>query len=193
MKAFVLTFISLMWLASLFGCRHSPAEVTDAEYRVLSAYTAGELLSAENVRQIVIFNETVGGDEIPEGLVDLNNVPGLKTAHSQVYHAFLNASLHPSSFHRSFTLPVPYQIVASSELHSIFETPGDIWGRYYEKYPNSNGLVHLSRVGFSPDGNQAAFYFSNHCGGLCGGGHFVIMEKVNSTWKVLQDVEVWVS
>jgi len=161
--------------------------------RVLSAVTAGKFFGEERVRQIVIFNETVGGAETPEGMADLNNVPGLKTAHSQVYHDFLDANLHPSSFHRSFTFPVPYQIVSSSEMHSIFGTPGDTWGRYDEKYPNSTGLLRLSRVGFNSDGNQAAFYISNHCGGLCGGGYFVLMEKVNFDWKVVQEVQVWVS
>jgi hypothetical protein len=193
MKAFVLTFLSLMALASLFGCRHSPSEVTDAEYRVLSAYIAGKFEGQEHVRQIVIFSETVGGGEKPEEMADLNDAPALKTAHGQVYRAFLDANLHPSSFHRSFTLPVPYQIVAPSEKLSIFGTPGDVWGRYYEKYPNSAGLLHASRVGFNSDGHQAAFYISNHCGGLCGGGYFVIMEKVNFNWKVVQEVQVWVS
>jgi hypothetical protein len=193
MKAFVLTFFSLMALSSLFGCRHSPAEVTDAEYRVLSAYAAGKFVGEERIRQIVIFNETVGRAETPQGMADLNNVHGLKTAHSQVYRAFLDANLYPGSFRRSFTLPVPYQIVASSEMHSIFGTPGDVWGRFYEKYPNSTGLLRLSRVGFNSDGNQAAFYISNYCGGLCGGGYFVLMEKVNSNWKVVQEVQVWVS
>ena len=193
MRAFVLTLLTLIALASLSVCRHSPAEVTDAEYRVLSAYTAGKFAGEEHVRQIVILNETVGEPETPERMADLNNVPGLKTAHSQVYRAFLDANLHPSSFRRSFTLPVPYQIVASSEIHSIFGMPGDTWGRYYEKYPNSTGLLRLSRVGFNSEGNQAAFYISNHCGALCGGGYFVIMEKVNSNWKVVQEIQVWVS
>src|SRR5580693_2613824 len=186
MKAFVLTFFSLIALASLSGCRHSLTEVTDAEYRVLSAYTAGKFVGKERVGQIVIFSETA---ETPQGMAVLNNVPRLMTAQSQVYRAFLNANLHPSSFHRSFTLPLPYQIVASSEMQSIFGTPGDVWGRYYEKYPNAMGLLTLSRVGFNPDGNRAAFYISNSCGGLCGGGYFVIMEKVDSNWKVVQEVE----
>ena len=188
MKAFVLTFFFLMALASLFSCRHSPTEVTDAEYRVLSAYTAAKFVGKERVSQIVIFNETA---ETPQGMAALNNVPRL--IHSQVYRAFLDANLHPSSFRGSFTLPLPYHIVGSSEMHSIFGTPGDVWGRYYEKYPNSTGLLRLSRVGFNSDGNQAAFYISNSCGGLCGGGYFVIMEKVNSSWKVVQEVEVSVS
>jgi hypothetical protein len=190
MKAFVLTFFSLMALASLFGCRHSPTEVSDAEYRVLSAYVAGKFVGEERVGQIVILNETA---ETQQGMAIWNNVPRLVTAHSQVYRAFLDANLHPSSFHRSFTLPLPYQIVASSEMQSIFGSPGDVWGRYYEKYPNSMGLLRLSRVGFNADGNQAAFYISNSCGGLCGGGYFVIMEKVNSNWKIVQEVQVWIS
>jgi hypothetical protein len=193
MKGFVLIFFLLTALASQVGCRHSRAEVTDAEYRVLSAYTAGKFAGQESVRQIVIFSETVDAGEKPEGMADLNDVPGLKTAHSQVYRAFLDANLHPGSFHRSFTLPIPCQIVEPSEMRSIFGTPGDVWGRYYEKYPNSTGLLHASRVGFNSDGNQAAFYISNHCGGLCGGGYFVIVEKVNSNWKVVQEMQVWVS
>jgi hypothetical protein len=193
MKVFVLTIFSLIVLASLFGCKHSPAEITDAEYRVLSAYIAGKFVGEEGVRQIVIFSETVGGGERPEQIADLNDVPGLKTAHGQVYRAFLDANLHPSSFHRSFTLPLPYQIVEPSEMRSIFGTPGDVWGRYYEKYPNSTGFLRVSRVGFNSDANQAAFYISNHCGGLCGGGYFAIMEKVNSNWKVVQEMQVWIS
>jgi hypothetical protein len=193
MKVVVLPFALLMALAWLFGCGHSPAEVTDAEYRVLSAYTAGKFVGRERVGQIVIFNETLKGAEAPQGIVDLNNIPGLNTVHSQVYRAFLDANLHASSFRRSFALPIPYQIVSSSEMHSIFGTPGDIWGRYCEKYPNSPGLLRLSRVGFNSDGNQAALYVSIHCGGLCGGGYFVIMEKVDSNWKVVQEVQVWVS
>lgn len=189
MKAFVLTFFSLMALASLFGCRHSPTEVTDGEYRVLSAYTAGKFVG-ERVRQIVILNETA---ETPPVMGDLYNVLGPKTAHSQVYRAFLSANLHPGRFQRSFILPVPYQLVASSEIKSIFGTRGDVWGRYYEKYPNARGLLSLSRVGFHSDGDQAAFYISNSCGGLCGGGYFVIMEKVHSNWKVVQEIQVSVS
>ena len=198
MKALVLSFFSLMALASLFGCRRSPAEiadaeVTDAEYRVLSAYIAGEFVGGEYVRQIVIFNETVSGTETPWGMYALNNVPGFETVHSRVYRAFLDANRHPVSFHRSFTLPVPYEIVASSEIHSIFGTPGNAWGRYYKKYPNSTGLLRLSRVGFDSHGNRAAFYVSNSCGGLCGDGYFVIMEKVDSNWKVVEDDHLWVS
>jgi hypothetical protein len=192
MKALVLTLFSLIALASLFGCRHAPPEVTDAEYRVLSAYTAGKFVGNERTRQIVIFNETVDGAETPRGMADLNDVPGLKTAHSQVYRAFLDANLHPGSFHRSFDLPLPYQIIEASDFRSIFRD-GRAWGHFYEKYPNSTGFLRLSRVGFNSDGNEAAFYISKYCDGLCGGGYFVIMEKLNSNWKVVQEVEVWVS
>jgi hypothetical protein len=190
--ALVFTLFSLLALASLFGCRHSPAEVTDAEYRVLSAYAAGKLAGEERAGLIVIFNETAEA-RTDVWITRLGNDPEFKTAHSQIYLAFLVANLHRGSFHRSFTLPVPYQILTTSEMQSIFRTPGDIWGRYYEKYPHATGLLKMSRVGFNPDGNQAAFYISNSCGGLCGAGYFVIMEKVDSKWKVVQEVQVWVS
>jgi len=82
----------------------------------------------------------------------------------------------------------------ASKMSSIFATKGGDWPRFYEKFPNSSGVLHLSRVGFSPDKNQAVFYIANHCGGLCGGDYFVIMEKkTGSAWKILQEVQLWIS
>lgn len=198
MKPLALALALLIPLSSLFGCRHSrvaPAEVTDAEYQVLSAYATGKLRSGVGVKQVVILSETLAMTDNFAGTSAVKRaIPKLRKAYGPLFSAFFDVSHHSSKFHRSFTLPVPYQIVDSSEMDSIFGTPGDIWGRYYQKYPGSQGILELSRVGFSPDGQQAAFYLSNRCGGLCGGGYFVVMERqVDSDWKVLQEVQVWIS
>jgi len=55
----------------MLGCRHSlkvvPVEVTDAEYQVLSAYTTGKLKGVADIRQIVIFSETLAiGEDLKE-------------------------------------------------------------------------------------------------------------------------------
>jgi len=190
-----------MALFPLLGCRHSPkvvpAEVTDTEYQVLSAYFTGKFKRVPEVRQIVIFSETLPMADDLKGINDLgyeHRMSAIAAAHGPLFRVLLDANRNSTHFHRSFSLPVPYQIIESSEMRSIFGTKGDIWGRFYQKYPNSSGFLALSRVGFSPNENQAAFYMSNHCGGLCGAGYFVIMEKrTGSDWKVLQETHLWIS
>ena len=71
MKPLALTFSFLMLLVPMLGCRHSlkvvPVEVTDAEYQVLSAYTTGKLKGVADIRQIVIFSETLAiGEDLKE-------------------------------------------------------------------------------------------------------------------------------
>ena len=94
---------------------------------------------------------------------------------------------------RIFILPIPYQIVEHSEIVSVLSGPGN-WGNYDYKYPRSAGFLELSRVGFNRDGSQAAFYTSLHCGSQCGAGYFVIMERdAKADWKIVQEVQLWVS
>jgi hypothetical protein len=99
---------------------------------------------------------------------------------------------HPAPSRHSFHLSVAYELVDKTEVDSIFNK-GGWWTDYYRKYPNSQGILSLSRVGFSPDGKQAVFYASNGCGGKCGTGTYVVMERVDSGWKVAKEILIWIS
>jgi len=54
------------------------------------------------------------------------------------------------------------------------------------------GLVVLSGVGFNLSQSQAVFYINHFCG-LCGGGRYVLMEKVDGVWRVRDEHYVWIS
>jgi hypothetical protein len=92
----------------------------------------------------------------------------------------------------SFQLPVPYELVEAKEIDEIF-ADGRWWTDYYKKYPDSQGYLALSRIAFSADGNQALFYASNSCGGKCGTGTYVVMEKRDGHWKLVKEIMVWIS
>jgi hypothetical protein len=51
----------------------------------------------------------------------------------------------------------------------------------------------LSKIGFSADGSQALFYATNSCGGKCGTGTYVVMQKSDVSWKVVKEILIWVS
>jgi len=80
--------------------------------------------------------------------------------------SFRYGGAHQVSFGTLFRVPVVYELVDKAEIDAIFEK-GGWWTDYYKRYPNSQGFLTLSRVGFSPDGKQALLYAKNGCGKIC--------------------------
>lgn len=83
-------------------------------------------------------------------------------------------------------LGIHYVLVKNGDLHGS-------WFKFYAKYPNSPGIVYLSKVGFNARHDQAFLYAARSCGGLCGAGEYVLLAKVNGKWEVRQEQELWVS
>lgn len=54
-------------------------------------------------------------------------------------------------------------------------------------------LARVSRVGFSEDQQSALFYMEHHCGGLCGAGEFVFLERVEEDWQIAGSSTKWIS
>ena len=81
-----------------------------------------------------------------------------------------------------FDVKVPYEFVAKSTIDTIIGKNFDGWPAFYEKYPGSNGAIHMSAVGFNADKTLALVYMGYWCGGLCGQGGWNLMEKQKGQW-----------
>jgi hypothetical protein len=81
--------------------------------------------------------------------------------------------------------------VDSTQLDFIFQNGG--WPAFYKRFPDSPGILRLSRVGFDADATQALFYTSHTCGGLCAGGEYVVMERRDGRWVIEKEIEMWMS
>ncbi len=185
----------------------STREMSAAEYEVLTAWIDAKLSGKEwvgkGIAKVVIFDTTKSGDDDLLGDENGRPIPWEKTAESlrkkdpalqqaaldtfrkvNAQQAFLRRSLHPS---------IDYELVTSAQLERIFCKHCGFWPAYYKQFPGSQGLLTFSGVGFSADGTQAFFYFSNSCGGLCGTGHYAIMEKRDGRWVIQKEIEMWVS
>jgi hypothetical protein len=77
-------------------------------------------------------------------------------------------------------------LVSPSELGT---KQGDVDARF----PNNFGFFVVSHVGLNLTKTEALLYFDHFCGGLCGGGRYVQMRKVNGMWRVVDHHETWVS
>ena len=58
------------------------------------------------------------------------------------------------------------------------------------------GEYHFYEIGiplFSIDNKKAFVELSSYCGGLCGNGEFIFLEKINGKWKIIERFETWIS
>ncbi|MEH6765971.1 MAG: hypothetical protein V7655_15815 [Aequorivita antarctica] len=64
------------------------------------------------------------------------------------------------------------------------------WKRIEKKY-GTNEVVEFSQVNYN--GRFASAYYAIHCGGLCGSGNIIVFEKINGKWKILTELNLWMS
>jgi len=207
------TIILLALVLALVSCNrgHSPLssrrELSAAEYAVLTAWIDATFTGKERVGKgvvkVVIFDTTQPGDD--ELLLDENSqrIPWDKTAESlhkkdpalqtSALEAFRKVNTQGALLRRSLHPAIDYELVSSTQLEPIFCERCGSWPAFYKQFPGSQGLLKFSGVGFSADGTQAFFYFSNICEGLCGTGDYVIMEKRDGRWVIQKDIGMWVS
>ncbi len=186
------------------------ADVTDSEYQVLSAYINNTFIGSKgdgrigaHVARIVVANKT-HSDLDDHHIEDENGkqIPWSKTRRylrkqspvlqALTLNSFRDANAHPAPLRPRFQLSLPYELVDKGETDAIFQNNG-WWTDYYKKYPDSQGFLVVSRIGFSADGKQAMLYSANRCGGKCGAGTYVVMEKVGGGWRVVKEILTWVS
>jgi hypothetical protein len=92
---------------------------------------------------------------------------------------------------RDFRLKLPY-LLFTKEDEQLFEPDGS-WDRYFQKYPDSGGLITLSAVGFNSEKSQAFVYAARTCGRLCGRGFMVVLTKEGDIWSIRARLDRWIA
>ena len=82
-----------------------------------------------------------------------------------------------------FNLPTKGIFISNEEFKTILGDKLD-WKAFYAKYPNSQGLMTLSNIGFNSDMKRAFVYIANIRGSMNGVGLYVVLEKQNGVCKV---------
>jgi hypothetical protein len=90
-------------------------------------------------------------------------------------------------------LTLTYVLLDKQAPTNTPEAYAEQWRSFYDKYPDSPGIISLSRVGFNAHRDQAIVYAANICGGLCGKGYYVLLTMSSKGWKVERDLMLWIS
>ena len=95
----------------------------------------------------------------------------------------------PSRLQITLQLPagVTGAMVSRKELERTAATD-----EFQKRFPNNFGYVAVSQAGFNFNKTESIFYIDHFCG-LCGGGRYVLMRKIEGTWKVVDEHYTWVS
>jgi hypothetical protein len=81
----------------------------------------------------------------------------------------------------------PYKMVSKSELDRAFRhlppnAVQDGWEGFRDSFPDSNGYLILSGIGFNSDRTIALVYVEHRCGNMCGASRYYVLEKGAGQW-----------
>lgn len=83
-----------------------------------------------------------------------------------------------------------------SGVDSVFvsrsELDQDQSGSFRHRFPRNMGYIAVSQLGINLSKTEAIFYIDHFCG-LCGGGSYILMRKVDGVWRVVDQHGTWVS
>lgn len=170
-----------------------PYSAEAEEYGVYSAVIQTRYIDTGKPELIVI-NDQTGLDyfsgELSEHLKSVRQ--GLPELTDEVCADFEARNKQPQSLKSLLTISVKYVFINQQEIETTFKRQ-DGWDIFYAKYPNSQGHMHLSRVGFNPQMDMALVYVDNMSYVLAGGGYYVLLKRVNGKWTVQNQMAVWIS
>jgi hypothetical protein len=168
--------------------------ITPQEYAVYDAMIANIFLPS-GYESIVIVDQTVAGiSSGPASQQDLDNLrqnmaPDLQ---AETLADFVAKNERSYRIENHFSLDVPVVLISNQAVDEFFAAQ-DGWERFYEQYPNSQGMMTVSRVGFNPSGQQALVYVGNQADLLAGEGNYVLLSKEGDQWKVTKTFQAWIS
>jgi hypothetical protein len=162
-------------------------------YAVYSALIQTRYIDTQKPALIVITDQT-GLDyfegELGEHLEAIRQ--GLPDLTDEVCADFEAQNKQPQPLKSLFSINVKYVFISPQEIQTTFKKQ-DGWDIFYAKYPNAQGFMHLSGVGFNPQMDMALVYVDNMYYALAGEGYYVLLNKVNGQWTVQDQTMVWQS
>lgn len=212
----VLTFtlgISIFWVSQLIRHRFLTVNTSDVSPVTLVRINSDE--DANEIYHLLVHRKFIFNDEIKLIVIEAetSSCPMYedesvreKWGVTEPFHQLMNQWMPEAEVQtldnyllsnetrqelKVWNLGINYVLVRNSDLPD--GRSENFWERFYKKYPHSPGLVFFSKVGFNDRHEQAFVYVGRSCGGLCGGGEYVLLNKVNGEWVVRNEQSLWVS
>ncbi len=171
-----------------------PPQDTAVDYAVYKALIEA-MYTDPKVAMVVIrdhtfssLNPAVGNDQAFEGIQQ-----ALPEVDQAIRDSYLTRNAQSTLLEDRFNLKFPVTLLDQADFDSFFGTNGKGWDTFYFQYPNSQGVLGLSRVGFNAQGDKALVCASTQTYTMAGAGYAVLLSLENGLWKVVNQVMLWTS
>jgi hypothetical protein len=165
-----------------------PPEIETEEYAVYSAMIQQNPIGFNLGSSILIREQTVAGLDTLE--MALERAPPLPARLVDSYRS-RNAALY--TLDPNLDVELDYALIPEEEFEKILRRGGSDWVRFRERYPEANGVVSFSRVGFGEKEDEALVLMGFVCGDLCGAGGLYLLVKEDGNWKIQESLIEWIS
>jgi hypothetical protein len=196
MKRSILLIVISAW--ALSGCTGSYSDKTpvysdDAEKDDYAVYSTGieyvylrNLLAfnKKEMKSIIIISQTndlgeFWRNEFISKLAD-------RDIEADIVEAWRKENLSTVLLERKFDLGYRYELVTRAELDEY--EPETFFNEFYRRYPDSNGLISVSRIGYDGTRNTALVHVIHNFGTIGTNYYFLLLERSGSGWVVTQRV-----
>lgn len=179
------------------------------EYEIYSTIINNKEINWTNKNTILVIRNVKLSDDSREFLEELDSNPNMVLSLSYFDNEAVKKYLKDQNYQdailgllktstqkikiKSFVDPTfNLKPINKRKFNSFFKRDIDEgWDQINKQYL-SNWVVEFSKVSFS--GNYAAVYYGYHCGGLCGSGQLLVLEKKESAnWVVISKINLWMS
>lgn len=189
---------SLLFVASLPACAVArQATMTPMDTTACGAVAAAidSLVIGRDGGRVGLVEETLPRHAlaVPEPAAELVQMPGIDSSTMRSFRE------HNGQVERTCaTLPLVggMTMLTRRDIDSL-PTGGrldDYWAAFHARFPGVAGITRVSGVGVGMGGRQALLTIDHSCGGLCGAGHVVLLERDDQgTWRVKRAAMTWIS
>ena len=168
----------------------------DSEAEEYSVYAAliGPMFIDDLVRSVVIKDHTTADLPDPDDRAGrLEQLRGKMPALSpKTVRDYLAKNQESHALSNRFDLKTPVVLLSNHEKNMLFQSSSG-WDELYAKYPRSQGLMTLSRVGFDPGMRQALVYIGNERWWMRGAGYYVLLVRENNVWSIKDKDVAWIN
>lgn len=185
------------------GAGPSPAPDVSAVEDSVWAAVLDSLYVHRTTRLLVVSDSTAGRFRRERLVADyISTFSAIPGAEPHTVESFWTRNLEPRPITALPRTWVPLALVSKATIDSL--PTGDdpvrsgetmrFWRAFHERYPNSSGLITLTRPGFNAARTQAILNVDRGCGGLCGGGTIILLARDPAgRWRVVHTRGTWVS
>ena len=161
-----------------------PYEVSEA-YEVYAALLPEEWIwRYAHARYLVIQEETDSEPFFQPVRECLPSTPEFLKTYRSVVGDFEKVNRDSKRLVRKLQIDKPYQLVPRATILGLFKYDAfEGWQSFGDKFPESEGYIDISAVGFNAEKTQALVYTGHSCGALCGGGTYHLLEKKGGKWQ----------